>query len=133
MVNHCNTCNHCERCNTNEYDCLHASVHLQGKQSAYFNKIMKNQRNEPMYQFYVVSFRGSGFPVFMRDKQFIYRGSAFEKLAELSPQIESQFPDAIVFSAFPYCFIFSKYCTVRCKCKSYTVHVQYVYIPWLYL
>ena len=49
-----------------------------------------------MYLYYVVTFRGPGFPLFMRNKQFIYRGSAFENLAELSPQIESQFPDAIV-------------------------------------
>lgn len=87
---------------------------------------MENQRNEPMYQYYVVTFRGSDFPLFMRDNQYIYRGSAFEKLAELSPQVESQFPDAIVFFIIFITFynitliILINLYSIRTKCLLYS-------------
>ena len=62
--------------------------------SAYFNNILTQHRAEPEY--FRVSFIGLGFPLFVRNKEFIYRGLEYERLTSFVQRIVAEWPGAEV-------------------------------------
>jgi dedicator of cytokinesis protein 1 len=53
---------------------------------------MTNTRGEPNY--FRVGFYGRGFPAFLQNKVFVYRGRVFEGLADFKSRIFDQYPNA---------------------------------------
>lgn len=54
--------------------------------------IAKGQRSNPRY--FRVVYKGLGFPVGLRDKQFIFEGSATDRLASFTDHMQEQHPSA---------------------------------------
>ncbi|KRZ77497.1 Dedicator of cytokinesis protein 1 [Trichinella papuae] len=54
--------------------------------------ILKHQRAEPEY--FRVLFCGLGFPIFLQNTTFIYRGDGYERLADFTSRIQAQYPNA---------------------------------------
>ncbi|KAF6017550.1 mbc [Bugula neritina] len=69
---------------------------LRRKQADQYNKIQSETRHPPNY--YRVSYYGNGFPAFLSNKTFIYRGKEYEMLGEFSSRIREVFPNAKVLS-----------------------------------
>ncbi|KAK2187560.1 hypothetical protein NP493_162g07017 [Ridgeia piscesae] len=61
-------------------------------QAGFYSKILENHRPEPVY--FRVGYFGQGFPLFLRNKEFIHRGSELEKLGTFQHRIQAQFPEA---------------------------------------
>lgn len=59
-----------------------------------YDKIRTETRHAPGY--YRVSYYGNGFPSFLSNKTFIYRGKEYEMLGEFSSRIRELFPHAKV-------------------------------------
>eukprot|EP00794_Sanderia_malayensis_P005649 gene5649-6345_t len=77
---------------TDTYDYVQLSQILE-KQAKFFDNIIKSvMRGEPEY--FRVGFYGKGFPPFLRNKTFIYRGNVFERLSDFIIRMETQFPSA---------------------------------------
>ncbi|XP_033633193.1 dedicator of cytokinesis protein 1-like isoform X1 [Asterias rubens] len=57
-----------------------------------YDKIMRIPRPAPEY--FKVMYIGHGFPSFLRNKVFIYRGKEYERLADFVAQLQQQFPNA---------------------------------------
>jgi len=53
---------------------------------------MKQLRPEPEY--FRVAYYGKGFPSFIQNKVFIYRGKEYERLSDFSNRTLNQFPNA---------------------------------------
>ena len=53
---------------------------------------MSEFRPEPEY--YMVGFFGRSFPLFVRNKHFIYRGLDYEKISDFTARLLKEFPDA---------------------------------------
>ena len=62
------------------------------RMSSYYENIMQKHRNENYY--YRVGFYGRGFPAFLQNKIFIFRGRIFESLADFKSRISDQYPNA---------------------------------------
>lgn len=69
--------------------------------SEFYQKILnqyKTKDETSMYrapcEYYRVGFFGQGFPEFLRNKQFIYRGAECEKLESFNTRLQSQHPKA---------------------------------------
>ena len=62
------------------------------RQSSFYQKIMSEFRPEPEY--YMVGFFGRSFPLFVRNKHFIYRGLDYEKISDFTARLLKEFPDA---------------------------------------
>lgn len=60
--------------------------------SQFYEKIMRNVRPEPEY--FRVGYYGRGFPQFLQNKVFIYRGKEYERLADFNSRILNEFPKA---------------------------------------
>uniref|UniRef100_A0A224YZA8 Signaling protein n=1 Tax=Rhipicephalus zambeziensis TaxID=60191 RepID=A0A224YZA8_9ACAR len=58
----------------------------------FLEHILKELRPEPEY--FRVGFFGLGFPSFLRNKVFVYRGLAYEKVGAFSQRLQGQFPEA---------------------------------------
>ena len=65
---------------------------LYQKMSGFYNSIMTQVRPEPEY--FRVAFYGRGYPKFLQNKLFVYRGKPLEKLGEFKERIVDQFPTA---------------------------------------
>lgn len=65
---------------------------FQKKQADFYTKILTETRHPPGY--YRVSYYGNGFPSFLSNKTFVYRGKEYEMLADFSMRIKEQFPNA---------------------------------------
>jgi len=77
---------------TETYDYVQLSKILE-KQARFFENIIKSViRAEPEY--FRVGFYGKGFPAFLRNKVFIYRGNEYERMADFKMRMQSQFPSA---------------------------------------
>lgn len=77
---------------TETYDYIQLSEILE-KQARFFENIIKAVvRPEPTY--FRVGYFGRGFPTFLRNKLFVYRGDEFEKLSDFSLRLQVQFPGA---------------------------------------
>ncbi|XP_061529041.1 dedicator of cytokinesis protein 5 isoform X1 [Phycodurus eques] len=63
------------------------------KQAEFYEKIMHAMRPQPEY--FAVGYNGLGFPSFLRNKMFIYRGKEYEWLEDFSLKLLSQFPNAV--------------------------------------
>ncbi|KAH6928334.1 hypothetical protein HPB50_014410 [Hyalomma asiaticum] len=58
----------------------------------FLEHILRELRPEPEY--FRVGFFGLGFPSFLRNKVFVYRGLAYEKVGAFSQRLQGQFPEA---------------------------------------
>ncbi|XP_041854443.1 dedicator of cytokinesis protein 5 isoform X2 [Melanotaenia boesemani] len=63
------------------------------KQAEFYENIMHAMRPQPEY--FAVGYYGLGFPSFLRNKMFIYRGKEYEWLEDFSLKLLSQFPNAV--------------------------------------
>ncbi|KFD46483.1 hypothetical protein M513_12625 [Trichuris suis] len=70
---------------------LHADC-LKEKMSKMYRNILKHQRAEPEY--FRVGFFGLGFPSFLQNATFVYRGDGYERLADFATRIQAEFPRA---------------------------------------
>ncbi|XP_046384567.1 dedicator of cytokinesis protein 1 isoform X4 [Ischnura elegans] len=73
------------------YDYNNLSVLLQ-KMSLFYDNIMKQMRAEPEY--FRVAYYGRGFPAFLQNKVFIYRGKPYERLSDFCSRTLNQLPNA---------------------------------------
>lgn len=64
------------------------------KQANFFDNIMKQIRPEPEY--FRVAFYGRGFPGFVQNKVFVFRGKEYERLDEFSGRMQNIFPKALL-------------------------------------
>jgi len=62
------------------------------RQASFYQKIMSEFRPEPEY--YMVGFFGRSFPLFVRNKHFIYRGLDYEKISDFTARLLKEFPGA---------------------------------------
>ncbi|XP_064489712.1 dedicator of cytokinesis protein 3-like isoform X2 [Ornithodoros turicata] len=61
-------------------------------QAQFFDNILNQLRPEPEY--FRVGFYGIGFPLFLRNKVFVYRGLEYEKIIAFTQRMQTQFPQA---------------------------------------
>eukprot|EP00092_Neocalanus_flemingeri_P009289 GFUD01009995.1.p1 GENE.GFUD01009995.1~~GFUD01009995.1.p1 ORF type:complete len:1824 (+),score=321.37 GFUD01009995.1:199-5472(+) len=66
------------------------------KQAAFYQKILSEFRPEPEY--FRVGFFGSSYPLFVRNKEFIYRGLDYEKISDFTQRLSTEFPEATLCS-----------------------------------
>ncbi|XP_076471351.1 dedicator of cytokinesis protein 1-like isoform X3 [Babylonia areolata] len=62
------------------------------RQADLYDCILKMMRPEPEY--FRVGYFGQGFPSFLQNKVFIYRGKAYERLADFNGRMQILFPNA---------------------------------------
>uniref|UniRef100_T1IIV8 Dedicator of cytokinesis protein 1 n=1 Tax=Strigamia maritima TaxID=126957 RepID=T1IIV8_STRMM len=62
------------------------------RMSILYDNIMKQMRPEAEY--FRVAYYGMGFPTFLQNKVFIYRGKEYERLSDFSSHLQNQFPNA---------------------------------------
>uniref|UniRef100_F6XFM6 Dedicator of cytokinesis 2 n=1 Tax=Xenopus tropicalis TaxID=8364 RepID=F6XFM6_XENTR len=60
------------------------------QQAKFYENIMKILRPKPDY--FAVGYYGQGFPTFLRNKVFIYRGKEYERREDFLAQLMAQFP-----------------------------------------
>ncbi|XP_021694043.1 dedicator of cytokinesis protein 1 isoform X3 [Aedes aegypti] len=73
------------------YDYL-SLAELYKKMSQFYEKILREKRFESNY--YRVAFYGNGFPQFLRNQEFVYRGNEYEDSGSFNTRILSQHPRA---------------------------------------
>ncbi|RXG50805.1 Dedicator of cytokinesis protein 1 [Armadillidium vulgare] len=64
--------------------------------SKFYENIMDPQVIRPEPEYFRVAYYGRGFPAFLQNKVFIYRGNGFERLSEFRSRILDPFPNAEV-------------------------------------
>ncbi|XP_054707947.1 dedicator of cytokinesis protein 1-like [Uloborus diversus] len=62
------------------------------RMAAFYDNIMKQVRPEPEY--FRVGYYGKGFPAFVQNKVFVYRGKEYELLSDFSSRLLNQYPTA---------------------------------------
>ncbi|KAH9503217.1 Dedicator of cytokinesis protein 1 [Bulinus truncatus] len=62
------------------------------RQAELYDCIMKQIRPEPEY--FRVGYYGLGFPSFLQNKVFVYRGKEYERLADFNARMQNLFPNA---------------------------------------
>lgn len=72
-----------------DYEQLSASLR---KQAQFYENIVKVIRPKPDY--FAVGYYGLGFPSFLRNKMFIYRGKEYERREDFEARLLTQFPNA---------------------------------------
>lgn len=65
-------------------------------EAKFFQNILTQLRPEPEY--FRVGFFGLGFPLFVRNKQFIYRGMEYERIGAFTQRLQTEFPAAQILS-----------------------------------
>ncbi|GAB6029592.1 hypothetical protein CHUAL_005335 [Chamberlinius hualienensis] len=65
-------------------------------QAKFFDNILTQLRPEPEY--FRVGFYGMGFPLFLRNKLFIYRGLEYERIGAFTQRLQTEFPTAQMFN-----------------------------------
>uniref|UniRef100_A0A8C5CBA8 Dedicator of cytokinesis 5 n=1 Tax=Gadus morhua TaxID=8049 RepID=A0A8C5CBA8_GADMO len=80
------------------YDRFHITMLVQISldtkgQAQFFENIMHAMRPQPEY--FAVGYYGQGFPSFLRNKTFIYRGKEYEWLEDFSVKVLSGFPNGV--------------------------------------
>lgn len=65
---------------------------LHRRMASFYEDIMRKVRAEPEY--FRVGYYGRGFPAFLQNKVFIYRGKEYERLADFCSRILNEFPSA---------------------------------------
>nr|CAD7456332.1 unnamed protein product [Timema tahoe] len=66
------------------------------RMSQFYDSIMKQIRPEPEY--FRVAFYGRGFPAFLQNKVFVYRGKEYERLSDFCSRTLNQLPNAELMS-----------------------------------
>ncbi|XP_065173337.1 dedicator of cytokinesis protein 3 isoform X2 [Atheta coriaria] len=61
-------------------------------EAKFFDNILQQLRPEPEY--FRVGFYGLGFPLFVRNKQFVYRGLEYERIIAFTQRLQTEFPSA---------------------------------------
>ncbi|XP_055698123.1 dedicator of cytokinesis protein 3 isoform X2 [Phlebotomus papatasi] len=61
-------------------------------EAKFFQQILTQIRPEPEY--FRVGFYGMGFPLFVRNKQFVYRGLEYERIGAFTQRLQTEFPQA---------------------------------------
>ncbi|XP_019570416.2 dedicator of cytokinesis protein 5 isoform X1 [Rhinolophus sinicus] len=61
------------------------------KRASFYENIIKAMRPQPEY--FAVGYYGQGFPSFLRNKIFIYRGKEYERREDFSLRLLTQFPN----------------------------------------
>uniref|UniRef100_A0A3Q1IDB5 Dedicator of cytokinesis 1 n=1 Tax=Anabas testudineus TaxID=64144 RepID=A0A3Q1IDB5_ANATE len=72
-----------------DFEQLSASLR---KQAQFYENIVKVIRPKPDY--FAVGYYGMGFPTFLRNKMFIYRGKEYERREDFEARLLTQFPNA---------------------------------------
>uniref|UniRef100_A0A672IKG1 Dedicator of cytokinesis 1 n=1 Tax=Salarias fasciatus TaxID=181472 RepID=A0A672IKG1_SALFA len=72
-----------------DFEQLSASLR---KQAQFYENIVKVIRPKPDY--FAVGYYGTGFPSFLRNKMFIYRGKEYERREDFEARLLTQFPNA---------------------------------------
>uniref|UniRef100_A0A669C7X8 Dedicator of cytokinesis 1 n=1 Tax=Oreochromis niloticus TaxID=8128 RepID=A0A669C7X8_ORENI len=72
-----------------DFEQLSASLR---KQAQFYENIVKVIRPRPDY--FAVGYYGTGFPSFLRNKMFIYRGKEYERREDFEARLLTQFPNA---------------------------------------
>ncbi|XP_013109839.2 dedicator of cytokinesis protein 3 isoform X1 [Stomoxys calcitrans] len=62
------------------------------QEAKFFQNILTQLRPEPEY--FRVGFYGLGFPLFVRNKQFVYRGLEYERISAFTQRLQTEFPAA---------------------------------------
>ncbi|XP_034517136.1 dedicator of cytokinesis protein 5 isoform X2 [Ailuropoda melanoleuca] len=62
------------------------------KRASFYENIIKAMRPQPEY--FAVGYYGQGFPSFLRNRIFIYRGKEYERREDFSLRLLTQFPNA---------------------------------------
>ncbi|XP_031416415.1 dedicator of cytokinesis protein 1 isoform X3 [Clupea harengus] len=62
------------------------------KQAQFYENIVKVIRPKPDY--FAVGYHGQGFPSFLRNKMFMYRGKEYERREDFEARLLTQFPNA---------------------------------------
>lgn len=76
-----------------DYNSLSEILTMEAK---FFQNILTQLRPEPEY--FRVGFFGVGFPLFVRNKQFIYRGMEYERIGAFTQRLQTEFPAAQILS-----------------------------------
>uniref|UniRef100_A0A5F8H4U8 Dedicator of cytokinesis 5 n=1 Tax=Monodelphis domestica TaxID=13616 RepID=A0A5F8H4U8_MONDO len=64
------------------------------KRASFYENIIKAMRPQPEY--FAVGYYGQGFPSFLRNKIFIYRGKEYERREDFNLKLLTQFPNCIL-------------------------------------
>ncbi|KAH8346884.1 hypothetical protein KR059_001528, partial [Drosophila kikkawai] len=62
------------------------------QEAKFFQNILTQLRPEPEY--FRVGFYGMGLPLFVRNKQFVYRGLEYERIGAFTQRLQTEFPSA---------------------------------------
>lgn len=76
-----------------DYNSLSETLTTEAK---FFQNILTQLRPEPEY--FRVGFFGMAFPLFVRNKQFIYRGMEYERIGAFTQRLQTEFPAAQILS-----------------------------------
>lgn len=68
------------------------ALNEQKNHARFLDNILNELRPEPEY--FRVGYYGRGFPSFLRNKVFVYRGLEYEKMATFSTRLQSEFPQS---------------------------------------
>ncbi|XP_017103025.2 dedicator of cytokinesis protein 3 isoform X1 [Drosophila bipectinata] len=66
------------------------------QEAKFFQNILTQLRPEPEY--FRVGFYGMGLPLFVRNKQFVYRGLEYERIGAFTQRLQTEFPSAQILS-----------------------------------
>ncbi|KAI1296790.1 Dedicator of cytokinesis protein 4 [Halotydeus destructor] len=72
---------------------LHLTI-IEKLKRGFLDHILNELRPEPEY--FRVGFFGHGFPLFLRNKLFIYRGLEYEKIGAFTSRLQNEFPQATI-------------------------------------
>lgn len=67
---------------------------LTQQEANYYRNIVSTERF--FCEYFRVGYYGRGFPVTLRNKEFIFRGLELERLADFSQRVAAKFPDAVL-------------------------------------
>lgn len=73
------------------YDYIRLSA-LLNRMAAMYDYIIKQLR--PEHEYFRVAFYGRGFPAFLQNKVFVFRGKEYERLGDFTNRVLLQFPNA---------------------------------------
>ncbi|XP_074643938.1 dedicator of cytokinesis protein 1-like [Tubulanus polymorphus] len=62
------------------------------QQAQFYKKIITEMRPEPEY--FRVGFYGKGFPSFLENKVYVFRGKEYERLSDFAVRLQNQFPNS---------------------------------------
>ncbi|XP_063609034.1 dedicator of cytokinesis protein 1-like isoform X2 [Penaeus indicus] len=64
------------------------------RMASFYKNIMNPQNLRPEPEYFRVAYYGRGFPAFLQNRVFVYRGNGYERLGDFTSRILDQFPNA---------------------------------------